>query len=169
MTMLAQYQIVNDEQLQQLKDCTDAQRFDQLECITDDTDEQDLVDLGKLWDVLHFCLTKTSATTPIENDLLSEFVVGSEAFSEDEDADFIAYIEWFMLAEIVEKIEQIDFANLLAEMQMKTLREKNLYPLGIWNDKKKNLDKELQSSFNELKNLYQKALDSGQHIVMSIC
>lgn len=167
--MLAQYQIINDEQLQQLKNCSDQQRFDQLESITEYTAEQDLVDLGKLWDVLHFCLTKTSATTPIADDLLSEFVIGTQVFSEDEDADFIAYIEWSMLAEIVDKIQKINFSNYLEKMQMKTLREKNLYPTGIWNDKKKNLDKELQNSFEELKKLYQNALDNGQHIVISIC
>lgn len=167
--MLAQYQIVNDEQLQQLKNCTDEQRFDLLENITNNTDEQNLVDLGKLWDVLHFCLTKTSATTPIADNPISEFIVGVDTFSDNDDADFISYIEWSMLAEIVDKIQQVNFAKQLEQMQMKTLREKNLYPTGIWNDKKKNLDKELSLSFRELLNLYQSALDSGQHIVISIC
>lgn len=167
--MLAQYQIVNDEQLQQLKEADDQQRFEKLEQITEQTDEKNLVDLGKLWDVLHFCLTKKSATAPIADNLLSEFIVGVETFSDDDDADFIAYIEWAMLAEIVDKLQQLNFAKQLEQMQMKTLREKNLYPNGIWNDKKKNLDKELQVSFKELLALYENALDSGQHIVVSIC
>lgn len=167
--MLAQYQIVNDEQLQQLKEADDQQRFEKLEQITEQTDEKNLVDLGKLWDVLHFCLTKKSATAPIADNPLSEFIVGIETFSDDDDADFIAYIEWAMLAEIVDKLQQLNFAKQLEQMQMKTLREKNLYPNGIWNDKKKNLDKELQVSFKELLALYENALDSGQHIVVSIC
>ena len=159
--MIAQYLIVDNDQLQQLRDVSDDKRFDVLENLSQTADDNKIVDLGKLWDVLHFALTEQSATTPVPDNALSEFVVGVETFSDDEDADFIAYSEWSAVAEIVDALGQVNFQKRLDKMLMKNLRLQKIFPNGIWNDKKQNLDKELFTSFKELRELYENALDSG--------
>ncbi|WP_410471571.1 YfbM family protein [Faucicola mancuniensis] len=167
--MIAQYLIVDNDQLQQLRDVSDDKRFDVLENLSQTADDNKIVDLGKLWDVLHFALTEQSATTPVPDNALSEFVVGVETFSDDEDADFIAYSEWSAVAEIVDALGQVNFQKRLDKMLMKNLRLQKIFPNGIWNDKKQNLDKELFTSFKELRELYENALDSGCNVVVSIC
>ena len=144
--MIAQYLIVDNDQLQQLRDVSDDKRFDVLENLSQTADDNKIVDLGKLWDVLHFALTEQSATTPVPDNALSEFVVGVETFSDDEDADFIAYSEWSAVAEIVDALGQVNFQKRLDKMLMKNLRLQKIFPNGIWNDKKQNLDKELFTS-----------------------
>lgn len=126
------------------------------------------LDIGKLWDVLHFVLTKKSATTPIPDNFLSEAIVGLETFSDDEDADFISYSQWAEIAEIVEALEKVDFVKLMKNQNLKDWRQNKLFPKGIWDDKKENISKELTESFNELKELYETALDNGDNIVVSI-
>lgn len=167
--MIAQYLIVDNDQLQQLRDVSDDKRFDVLENLSQTADDNKIVDLGKLWDVLHFALTEQSATTPVPDNALSEFVVGVETFSDDEDADFIAYSEWSAVAEIVDALGQVNFQKRLDKMLMKNLRLQKIFPNGIWNDKKQNLDKELFTSFKELRELYENTLDSGCNVVVSIC
>lgn len=126
------------------------------------------VDIGKLWDVLHFVLTKKSATTPIPDNFLSEAIVGLETFSDDEDADFISYSQWAEIAEIVEALDKVDFIKLMKNQNLKDWRQHKLFPKGIWDDKKENISKELIDSFNELKELYTSALDNGDNVVVSI-
>ncbi len=127
--MIAQYLIVDNDQLQQLRDVSDDKRFDVLENLSQTADDNKIVDLGKLWDVLHFALTEQSATTPVPDNALSEFVVGVETFSDDEDADFIAYSEWSAVAEIVDALGQVNFQKRLDKMLMKNLRLQKIFPM----------------------------------------
>lgn len=130
-----------------------------------------IVDIGKLWDVLHFVLTKKSATTPVPDSPLSEAIVGIETFSDANGSqadDFISYSQWAEIIEIVEALEKVDFAKLLKNQNLKDWRQQKLFPKGIWDDKKDNISKELMASFNELKTLYGEALDNGDNLVVSI-
>lgn len=167
--MIAQYLLVDNDTLQQLKNCPDNTRFEQLEILTQQADDSELVDLGKLWDVLHFVLTGQSATTPVPDSALSEFVVGVETFSDDEDSDFIAFCEWSAVIEIADALGQVNFNKRLEKMFMKDLRQQKIFPNGIWQGKKQALDKELLASFQELRDLYDKAVDTGANVVVSIC
>jgi hypothetical protein len=113
-------------------------------------------------------LTKHSATQPVPDEPVSEFVVGVETFSDSEDADFIAFTPWAHIVEIVDALEQINFKKRLEKVSMKSLREQAIFPPNIWQDKKENLDKELLASYNELLAFYNDALDHGNNIVVSI-
>ena len=141
--MIAQYLMVDNALLEQLQNATDTARTALLESMSEQPQAQ-LVDLGKLWDIIHFVLTKHSATQPVPDEPVSEFVVGVETFSDNEDADFIAFIPWAHIVELV---------DVLAH---------------IWQDKKEHLDKELLASYDELLAFYNDALDNGNNIVVSI-
>ena len=76
MGMIANYQYINDEQLNCLKNF-DCERNDVLEEVEEWNEESEmLLDIDKMWDVLHFVLTGVSSCDPIENNPLSEAVVG---------------------------------------------------------------------------------------------
>ncbi|MFW2176911.1 MULTISPECIES: YfbM family protein [unclassified Moraxella] len=165
--MIAVYFQVDNTTLDQLKQAQGDNLLQQIEALEGQANIPQ-VDIGKLWDVMHFILTEKSASTPVPDSPFSEMLVGVETFSDDEDADFIAYCTWAEIAEIVEALEQVNFAKRLEKMKLKSLRQAKLFPEGIWNDKKPNLDKELLASFNELKALYENALDGGDNVVVTI-
>ena len=76
MGMIANYQYINDEQLNSLKNF-DCERNDVLDEVEEMNEESEmLLDIDKMWDVLHFVLTGVSSCDPIENNPLSEAVVG---------------------------------------------------------------------------------------------
>lgn len=165
--MIAQYLMVDNATLEQLQQASDAERTDLLESISERADAQ-LVDIGKLWDIIHFVLTKQPATQPVPDEPVSEFVVGVETFSDNEDADFIAFTPWAHIVEIVNALEPINFNKRLEKVSMKSLREQRIFPPNIWQDKKENLDKELIASYDELLAFYNAALDQGNNMVISI-
>ena len=165
--MIAQYLMVDNATLDQLANTPTEARTQLLDSLSMAVTAP-LVDLGKLWDVIHFVLTKHPATQPVPDAPLSEFIVGVDTFSDDPEADFIAYVPWSHIAEILDALEQINFAKRLDKVSMKSLREHALFPHGTWQDKKDNLDKELLASFNELKDFYTEALDCGNNVVVSI-
>ena len=106
--MIAQYLMVDNALLEQLQNATDTARTALLESMSEQPQAQ-LVDLGKLWDIIHFVLTKHSATEPVPDEPVSEFVVGVETFSDSEDADFSAFTPWAHIVEIVDVLEQINY------------------------------------------------------------
>lgn len=165
--MIAEYIAVDNETLQQLRQLAPNQLANQIVELIE-SDQYPHVDLGKLWDVLHFTLTNQSATQPVADQPLSEAIVGLDTFSENEDDDFIAINEWHMIAEIVDALEQVNFDQKLSQLQLKALREADIFPKGIWQDKKANLSKELKTSFMELKAFYESALDNGNNVIVSI-
>lgn len=165
--MIAEYLLINDDQLQQLKNTPTFEQTDLvIAWLDDETNEQNKVDLGKMWDVLHFTLTGQSATDPIDGNLVSAFMVGIESF--DENGDFIAYNQWSEIAEICQILDKINIDKKLAKLQLKALRMNDIFPKYIWQDKKSNLDNELLRCYMELKNLYNKALDTGHHVLVTI-
>lgn len=165
--MIAVYMSVDNATLATLKTLAGEALIEKLAELENVPNDQ-IVDIGKLWDVLHFVLTKKSATTPIPDNLLSEAIVGVETFSDNENEDFISYSQWAEVAEIVEALEKVDFVKLMKNQNLKDWRQQKLFPKGIWDDKKENISKELTESFNELKALYGNALDNGDNVVISI-
>lgn len=165
--MIALYMRVDNAILTTLKNLHGKALVDKLSELEQDANAQ-TVDIGKLWDVLHFVLTKKSATTPIPDNFLSEAIVGIETFSDDEEADFVSYSQWAEIAEIAEALNSVDFIKLMKHQNLKDWQHQKLFPKGIWDDKKEVIGKELIASFNELKALYEDALDNGDNVVVSI-
>ena len=90
MGMSACYMEAERNLIEKLMDKSNDDLFDEIEKLAEQNIK--MYDMDKLWDGLHFILTGVSATTPIENNLLSEAIVGTAMFLDDEEADFIAYI-----------------------------------------------------------------------------
>jgi len=77
MGMIANYQYLDDENLQELKNfnADKDENFDAVESWNEAADI--LLDIDKMWDVLHFVFTGVSSFEPIENNPLSKAVVNS--------------------------------------------------------------------------------------------
>ena len=164
--MIAMYISVDNDTLAILKTLSGEDLINKLAKLENAPNAQ-TVDIGKLWDVIHFVLTKHSATNPVPDNFLSEAIVGIETFSEEAD-DFISYSEWGMVAEIAEALDKVDFAKLMKNQNLKDWRQYKLFPKSIWDDKKANLTKEMTESFNELRTFYGNALDNGDNVVVRI-
>lgn len=83
MGMIANYQSTTDIELEKfmcLDDVEDAQENVNLE----------ICDIDKTWDALHFLLTGKSAGEPIEDNLISEAIVGQFNISGEEIEEFIS-------------------------------------------------------------------------------
>ena len=77
MGMIANYQSTTDTELEKfmcLDDVEEAQENENLE----------ICDIDKMWDALHFLLTGKSASEPIEDNLISEAIVGQFNISGEE-------------------------------------------------------------------------------------
>ena len=90
MGLLANYMMVDEATLDSMMKLNNEELMEKLE----ELEDNEYYDMDKLWDGLHFLLTGISAGTPIEENPLSEAIVGVHNFNEEEDeADFIACIE----------------------------------------------------------------------------
>lgn len=136
--------------------------FEKIEDLQEDGNCK-FVDIGKMWDGLHFLLTNVSASEPIENNEISEFIVGVEVLNDD---DFIAFSNTKDVKRIIEKINQINFDEFEHTFSPKKFKQKEIYP-DIWRDENKEyLFKELKESFILLKKFYNE--NKNQNIIVSI-
>ena len=105
MGMIANYQYLSDENLTLLKNFNDED--DIFEEVEDWNEEAKiLLDIDKMWDVLHFVLTGVDSDNAIQDNPLSEAIVGVTSIEDIE--EFIAYIEKDKVAEVVSALEDFD-------------------------------------------------------------
>lgn len=166
MGMIACYMEADEGVIEGLLSKTDEDLFEDVESFSENNNKS--YDMDKLWDGLHYVLTKTSATTPIEDDLLSEAIVGMNMFSDDEDSDFIAYIHPERVREISIALSNFDIDNALSNFSPNELASKGIYP-AIWvESEKESLKKELLSEFEGLKDFYDHASKNNKGVIVSI-
>ena len=166
MGMTACYMEAECDLIENLKNKSDEDLFEEVEALADQNGK--MYDMDKLWDGLHFILTGVSATTPIEDNLLSEAIVGTDMFSNDEDVDFIAYIYPERVREIVSALEQFDIDKALTDFSPGKLAQNGIYPI-IWVDsEKEDLKKELLEEFRGLKEFYRDMSNEQKGIIVSI-
>ena len=166
MGMSACYQMTDDNVINDLLEKTDEDIFETIEELQET--EEDVLDIDKLWDGLHFLLTNVSATEPLEGNPLSEAIVGVTNFSDDEDADFITYILQERVPTILNELKDFDIECAIEEFQPKKFAENDIYP-NIWmNEDKEELQEELKECFFELLEFYENAADMGKAVIVSI-
>ena len=163
MGMIANYQYINDEQLNCLKNF-DRERNDVLDEVEVWNEESEmLLDIDKMWDVLHFVLTGVSSCDPIENNSLSEAVVGVRALEGIE--EFVAYTEKDILA----ALEAFDMEQAMATFSMDACKKAELYP-DIWDydDEEELVKEEISDYFQNMKDFYREVLEANGHVMVTI-
>ena len=166
MGVLACYTCLSDEKLKEIIKCKEEDLVEKVEEVIEALSDKSLsYDMDKLWDGLHFLLTGITAGEPIEDDSLSEAIVGVSNLSED---DFISSINSSEVAKILKALKVVDVEKLRSNFSIIDFKKNKIYP-NIWVE----ADKEslLEELISELKNLikfYEKVLDMKQNVVVSI-
>ena len=167
MGMYAMYQEVKKEDFKKLLESDDF--FETIEEL-EEKDGTELCDIDKMWDALHFLINGLSAIhgTP-EDNLLSEFIIGSKCFDEESE-DFTRYITPERVAEIANKLNEIDFQDYLKDFDMNKFAENGIYP-DIWSydEEREEIIEELSEHFETLKEFYNKVAENKNIVVVTIC
>ena len=167
MGIIANYQYLSDNNLQELKSFY-AEEDDIFEEVEDWNDEAEiLLDIDKMWDALHFVLTGVSCIEPIKNNPLSEAVVG--VFSIDGIEEYISYIEKSRIKDIVFALDNFDIEKALKIFSMKECKEAELYP-DIWDyeEETDEIKEEIMDYFQDMKDFYKQVLEEDGNVLVTI-
>ena len=168
MGLIANYNCISDESLKELKGLGSSKK-DLFETVEEWSDEDELLlDIDKMWDVLHFVLTGVSTDHRIADNPLSQAVLGITAV--EELSDYLAYTEHDKLADIVAALEQFDMEEALESFDMAACKEAELYP-DIWDydEEEEEIKDELLHDFEQMKRFYKQVLEANGHVLVSIC
>ena len=167
MGIIANYQYLSDNNLQELKSFY-AEEDDIFEEVEDWNDEAEiLLDIDKMWDALHFVLTGVSCIEPIKNNPLSEAVVG--VFSIDGIEEYISYIEKSRIKDIVFALDNFDIEKALETFNMEECKEAELYP-NIWGyeEETDEIKEEIMDYFQDMKDFYKQVLEEDGNVLVTI-
>ena len=163
MGMIANYQSTTDTELEKfmcLDDVEEAQENENLETC----------DIDKMWDALHFLLTGKSASEPIEDNLISEAIVGQFNISGEEIQEFISGTKTDRVKEIAKALQELDFETYIDKFDMSAFSQNDIYP-DIWGyeDEADLIKDDLRNSFENLKKFYEKMAKQERAVLVSIC
>ena len=164
MGLIANYNCVNDKNLKELKGLGSSEE-ELFETVEEWSDEDELLlDIDKMWDVLHFVLTGVSTDHRIDDNPLSQAVLGVTSI--EDLSDYMAYTE----ADIVAALDQFDIESALESFDMTACKEAELYP-NIWDydEEEEEIKDEILHDFEQMKVFYKKVLEAKGHVLVSIC
>ena len=168
MGLIANYNCVSDKNLKELKSLGSLEE-ELFEIVEEWSDEDELLlDIDKMWDVLHFVLTGVSANHIIDDNPLSQAVLGVTPI--EDLSEYMAYTEHSKIADIVTALEQFDIEQALESFDMKACKEAELYP-KIWDydEEEEEIKDEILHDFEQMKVFYKKVLDTKGHAIVTIC
>ena len=128
----------------------------------------EICDIDKMWDALHFLLTGKSASEPIEDNLISEAIVGQFNISGEE--IFISGTKTDRVKEIAKALQELNFETYIDKFDMRAFRQNGIYP-DIWGyeDEADLIKDDLRNSFENLKKFYEKMAEQERAVLVSIC
>ena len=168
MGMIANYQYLPDNELEQLKVLSN-QEADLLDFAEDSADSHDiLIDIDKMWDALVFVLTGFSSSEFLYDNPLREAVLGMTPL--EDVSEYMAYTGHSKIADIVTALEQFDIEQALESFDMKACKEAELYP-NIWDydEEEEEIIDEILHDFEQMKRFYKQVLEANGHVLVSIC
>ncbi|EGL91502.1 YfbM family protein [Streptococcus oralis] len=168
MGMIANYQYLPDDELDQIKGLSN-QEDDLLDFAEDSADSHDiLLDIDKMWDALVFVLTGFSSSEFLDDNPLREAVLGVTPL--EEVSEYIAYTEKNKIAEIIEALESFDMHRALEDFSMEACKKADLYP-DIWDylEEEEEIKDEIRISFVNMKEFYKKILELNGNVLVTIC
>ena len=168
MGLIANYSCLSDVNLKELK-VMGSEEEEILESVEEWNDDDELLlDIDKMWDVLHFVLTGVSANHRIDDNPLSQAVLGVTSI--EDLSDYMAYTEHSQIADIVAALEQFDMDQALESFDMTACKEAELYP-NIWDydEEEEEIKDEILHDFEQMKVFYKKVLEAKGHVLVSIC
>ena len=162
MGMIANYQPTTDIELEKITCLDDVEELQESEDI-------EICDIDKMWDALHFLLTGKSASEPIEDDLISEAIVGQFNISGEEIEEFISGTKTDRVKEIAKALQELNFETYIDKFDMSAFSQNDIYP-DIWGyeDEADLIKDDLRNSFENLKKFYEKMAAQESAVLVSI-
>ena len=168
MGMIANYQYLPDNELEQIKGLSN-QEDDLLDFSEDSTDSHDiLIDIDKMWDVLVFVMTGFSSSEFLDDNPLREAVLGVTPL--EDVSEYIAYTEKSRIAAISQALEEFDMDKALKDFSMKACKKADLYP-DIWDylEEEEEIKDDILTCFVNMKEFYKKILELNGNVLVTIC
>ena len=168
MGMIANYQYLPDNELEQIKGLSN-QEDDLLDFAEDSADTHDiLIDIDKMWDALLFVLTGFSSSEFLDDNPLREAVLGVTPL--EDVSEYIAYTEKSRIAAISQALESFDIDRAMADFSMEACKKADLYP-NIWDylEEEEEIKDEIRISFVNMKEFYKKILELNRNVLVTIC
>lgn len=168
MGMIANYQYLSDNELEQIKALSN-QEDDLLDFAEDSTDSHDiLIDIDKMWDVLVFVMTGFSSSEFLDDNPLREAVLGVTPL--EDVSEYIAYTEKSRIAAIRQALEEFDMDSAMANFSMEACKKADLYP-DIWDylEEEEEIKDDILTCFVNMKEFYKKILELNGNVLVTIC
>ena len=168
MGMIANYQYLPDDELDQIKGLSN-QEDDLLDFAEDSADSHDiLLDIDKMWDALLFVMTGFSSSEFLDDNPLREAVLGVTPL--EDVSEYIAYTEKSRIAAISQALEEFDMDSAMANFSMEACKKADLYP-DIWDylEEEEEIKDEIRISFVNMKEFYKEILKLNGNVLMTIC
>ena len=169
MGMIANYKLVNENELERMRELVEGGKASDLMGYIEtlqEKEETEILDIDKMWDVMHFIFTGIDSMNPIDDNPLSEAVVGQHVIGEE---DFISVTESQRAGVIVEALENFDIDTALANFSMEECKNAELYP-DIWDyeDEADDIKEEIKDYYDEFIKLYKTAVKGNMSVVVTI-
>lgn len=168
MGMIANYQYLPDNELEQIKGLSN-QEDDLLDFSEDSADSHDiLIDIDKMWDVLVFVMTGFSSSEFLDDNPLREAVLGVTPL--EDISEYMAYTEKSRIATISQALEEFDMDSAMANFSMKACKKADLYP-DIWDylEEEEEIKDDILTCFVKMKDFYKKILELNGNVLVTIC
>ena len=168
MGMIANYQYLPDNELEQIKALSN-QEDDLLDLAEDYVEEYEIfLDIDKMWDALVFVLTGFSSSEFLDDNPLREAVLGVTPL--EDVSEYIAYTEKSRIAAISQALESFDIDRAMADFSMEACKKADLYP-NIWDylEEEEEIKDEIRISFVNMKEFYKKILELNGNVLVTIC
>lgn len=167
MGLIANYQFMSDKKLNRLKSFN-TQTDEVFEQVEEWNEEAEiLIDIDKMWDVLHFMLNGVDSSKALNNDPLSEAIIGVSPLDYVE--EYIAYIEKTRIKDIVFALENFDIDEAMEKFNMEECKKADLYP-NIWDykDEEDEIKEEILEYFENLKEFYKEVYKLNGNVLVTI-
>lgn len=168
MGMIANYQYLPDNELEQIKGLSN-QEDDLLDFAEDSANSHDiLLDIDKMWDALLFVMTGFSSSEFLEDNPLREAVLGVTPL--EDVSEYIAYTEKSRIAAISQALEEFDMDSAMANFSMEACKKADLYP-NIWDylEEEEEIKDDISTCFVKMKDFYKKILELNGNVLVTIC
>ena len=168
MGMIANYQYLPDNELEQIKALSN-QEDDLLDFAEDSADTHDIIiDIDKMWDALLFFMTGFSSSEFLDDSPLREAVLGVTPL--EEVSEYIAYTEKSRIAAISQALEEFDMDKALKDFSMEACKKADLYP-DIWDylEEEEEIKDDILTCFVNMKEFYKNILELNGNVLVTIC
>lgn len=166
MGLEASYRNISDGNLKKLKSVYGIEDTCSVGVESKEQERDIVLDIGKLWELLHFVFTgegrnKTTGASPLGMAVMGEVVVEGSS-------ELLMYTTKSKMKDIVSALEAFEIEEALKKLNMEACITANLYP-GIRSQTDLGgIKPELRTCFEAMKAFYRKILEADTNVIITI-